>query len=172
MDIFFFCSNFGHKAVSCSLRFRYEQSRHSRNRYMSQQRMRQPSNKQPQTTNHVMAGKRTQFENNNHYDPLFNEPKCYTYRNYGHKVVDYCLRNYESDLNPFTENLKVWKKKENDKCGLVLSAQRQNNPWYIDSGCSKHMMRDKSKFPSLREIKSGNVTFGNDALGKSRVNGW
>jgi hypothetical protein len=42
----FFCSNFGHKAVNCSLKFRYEQSKHSRNRYLPQQRMRQTSNKQ------------------------------------------------------------------------------------------------------------------------------
>jgi hypothetical protein len=33
----FFSSNFGHRAVNCSLRFRYDKSRHSRNRYMSQQ---------------------------------------------------------------------------------------------------------------------------------------
>jgi hypothetical protein len=41
----FFCSNFGHKYINCSLRFGYEQSKHSRNRYMSQQRMRQQRNK-------------------------------------------------------------------------------------------------------------------------------
>jgi hypothetical protein len=128
--------------------------------------MRQPSNKQPQTTNHVMVGKRTQVDHNNHYNPLFNEQECYTCHNYGHKVVDYRLRNYEPDLNPFAENVKVWKKKENDKCGLVFSAQRQKKPWYIDSGCSKHMTGDKSKFLSLRKSKSRNVTFGNDAPGK------
>jgi hypothetical protein len=74
-------------------------------------------------------------------------------------------------LNPSTENVKVWKKKENDKCGLVLSAQRQNNPWYIDSGCSKHMTGVKSKCMSLSERKSGNVTFGNDAPGKIKGKG-
>jgi hypothetical protein len=69
-------------------------------------------------------------------------------------------------LNSPAENVKVWKKKESDKCGLVLSAQRQTNPWYIDSVCSKHMTGDKGKFLSLSESKSGNVTFGNDAPGK------
>ena len=48
----FYCSNFGHKAINCSLRFRYEQSSFSR-------RLRQPSNKQSQTINHVMIGRRT-----------------------------------------------------------------------------------------------------------------
>jgi hypothetical protein len=45
------------------------------------------------------------------------------------------------------------------------------NPWYIDSGCSKHMMGDKGKFLSLSERKSGNVTFGNDAPGKIKGKG-
>jgi hypothetical protein len=70
----FFCSNFGHKVVNYSLRFRNEKSKHSRNRYLPQQRMRQPSNKQSQIANHVMAGKRSQVKHNNHYDPFFNEP--------------------------------------------------------------------------------------------------
>jgi hypothetical protein len=74
-------------------------------------------------------------------------------------------------LNSPAENVKVWKKKESDKCGLVLSAQRQNNPWYIDSGCSKHMMGEKGKFLSLSESKLGNITFGNDALGKIKGKG-
>jgi hypothetical protein len=33
----FFHYNFGHKVVNCSLKFRYEQARHSRHRYLSQQ---------------------------------------------------------------------------------------------------------------------------------------
>jgi hypothetical protein len=74
-------------------------------------------------------------------------------------------------LKPSAENVKVWKMKENDKCGLVLSSQRQQNPWYIDSGCSKQMTGYKGKFLSLSERKSGNVTFGNDALGKIKGKG-
>jgi hypothetical protein len=128
--------------------------------------MRQRSNKQPQTTNHVMDGKNMQVKHNNHYDPLFNELESYIFHNYGHKVADYRLKNYKPNLNLSIENVKVWKKKEDVKCGLVFSAQRQKNPWYIDSGCSKHMTGEKSKFSSLSESKSGNVNFGNDAPGK------
>jgi hypothetical protein len=75
-----------------------------------------------------MVGKKTQvkhnnsYEHKNHYDLLFSEPKCYTYHNYGHKATDCRLRNYKPDLNPTAENFKVWKKKEDDNCGLVLSA--------------------------------------------------
>jgi hypothetical protein len=74
-------------------------------------------------------------------------------------------------LIPTAENVKVWKKKVDDKCGLVLSVQKQKNSWYIDSGCSKHMAGDKSKFLTLSENKSGNVTFGNDAPGKIKGKG-
>jgi hypothetical protein len=111
------------------------------------------------------------YEHNNRYDLLFSEPECYNYHNYGHKAVDFHLRNYNPDLIPTAENVKVWKKKADDKCGLVLSAQKQKNPWYIDSRCSKHMIGDKSKFLTLSENKSGNVTFRNDAPGKIKGKG-
>ena len=67
--------------------------------------------------------------------------------------------------------MKVWKKRVDDKCGLALSAQNKKNPWYIDSGCSKHMTGDRSKFLTLSDSKSGNVTFGNDAPGKVKGKG-
>jgi hypothetical protein len=167
----FFCSNFGHKAVNCSLKLNYDQSGHSRYRYLPKQRMREPSNKPSKTTDHLMDGKRTRIKHNNRYDPLFDKPECYICHNYGHKSVDCRLRNYEPDLKSPAKNVKVWKKKESDKCGLVFSSQRQTNPWYIDSGCSKHMTRDKGKFLSLSESKLGNITFGNDAPGKIKGKG-
>jgi hypothetical protein len=84
------------------------------------------------------------------------------------------LKNYKVDpsIKPLARNASTWKKKDSEKCGLVLSDQRQKNPWYIDNGCSKHMTGDKSKFLSLSESKSGNVTFGNDAQEKSKVKEW
>jgi hypothetical protein len=48
----------------------------------------------------------------------------------------------------------------------VLSSQRKKDPWYIDNGCSSHLIGDKSKLLSLKEDKSGTVTFGNDDPGK------
>jgi hypothetical protein len=35
----FYCSNFGHKAINCSLRLRHEKLRFQRNKYFPQQRM-------------------------------------------------------------------------------------------------------------------------------------
>jgi hypothetical protein len=127
-------------------------SRYSRNNYLPQKRLRQPRNKRPQTINHVMDGGRTQvkhnnsYEHNNHYDFLFSEPECYNCHNYGHKAADCCLRNFKPDSNPTAKNFKIWKKKEDDMCRLVLSAQRKKNPWYINSGHSKHMSGNKVSF--------------------------
>jgi hypothetical protein len=135
-------SNKPSQIANCQINFRDMQLRGSRNNQQSISR--QPCN--------------------NNFDILNNEIECYICHNYGHKFVDCRLRNYEPDFNSLAENVKVWKKKESDKCGLVLSAQRKTNPWYIDNGCSKHMMRDKGKFLSLSERKSRNITFGNDAL--------
>ena len=82
---------------------------------------------------------------------------CVSY--FGHKASNCHLKDYKTDprVNYSVESDKVWKKKENKKCGLVLSVQRKKGPWYIDSGCSKHMTSDKSKFLSLSENKSRNV---------------
>jgi hypothetical protein len=130
---YFFCYNFGHKAITSSLICRYEQTSYSRNSYLPQQRLRQPSNKQPQTITYRMTWKRMKvkhnnsYEHNNRYDMFFSEPKCYNCHNYGHKDADCRLKNYKPDLNPAAKNFKVWKKKEDDQCGLVLSSQIQNN---------------------------------------------
>lgn len=37
---------------------------------------------------------------------------------------------------------------------------------YLDSGCSRHMMRDKSKLNSLRLKRGGNVTLKNNTTYK------
>jgi hypothetical protein len=118
-----------------------------------------------------MARKRTQITHINCYDPLFNEPQCYICHNYGHKAVDCPLKNYKLDSNHRAENVKVWKKNEDNKCGLVLSAQRQKYTWYIDIECSSHLTGDKSNFLLLKENKSRSVTFGSDSPGKIRVKG-
>jgi hypothetical protein len=146
--------------------------------------MMQPNNKPSQIANCQIKSRDMQLRRsrnnqqsmsrqccNNHFYLLNNEIECYICHNYGHKSVDCRLKNYEPDLNFPAENVKFWKKKESDKCGLVFSAQSKMNPWHIDSGCSKHMMGDKSKFISLSESKLGNLTFGNDAPGKIKGKG-
>ena len=43
---------------------------------------------------------------------------------------------------------------------------RGNNSWYLNSGCSKHMTGDKSKFLSLEAYDGGTMTFGNNMKGE------
>jgi hypothetical protein len=49
---------------------------------------------------------------------------------------------------------------------LDLHAQNNTSQWYIDSGCSKHMIGDRNKFLTLNKTKGGNVMFGNDNSAK------
>ena len=137
----FYCSNFGHKAVNCSLRPRNEQLRFQRNKYFPQQRMIQSSNNPSWNANCQIKSGHIQLRrprNNqqsisrqhyiNKFDLLNNEVECYTCHNFGHKSIECQLRNYEPDSKSPVENVKLWKKKESNKCGLVLSAQRKTNP--------------------------------------------
>jgi hypothetical protein len=62
-------------------------------------------------------------------------------------------------------------KKYSGKCGLVLSTQKQKDSWNIDSGCSKHMTGEKDKVLPISKIKTGNVIFLNDELGKIKDKG-
>jgi hypothetical protein len=132
----FYCSNFGHKAVNCSLRLRHEQLRFQRNKYFPQQRMIQSSNNPSRTANcqiksghiHLRRPRNNQQSIsrqhcNNKFNLLNNEVECYTCHNFGHKSIECRLRNYEPDSKSPAENVKFWKKKESNKCGLVLSAQ-------------------------------------------------
>ena len=145
----------------------------SKNNQLLQHRTRQPGSKEEQHTNQLTTKGITHDRYNNSFDLLYNEPECYVCHNFGHKASNCHLMDYKTDprVNYSAESAKVWKKKENKKCGLVLFVQRKKGPWYIDSGCSKHMIGDKSKFNSLSENKLGNVTFGNDAPRKIKGKG-
>jgi transposase InsO family protein len=47
---------------------------------------------------------------------------------------------------------------------VCLKAKSSN--WYLDSGCSKHMTGDKSKFSLLTPKKNGHVSYGDNNKGK------
>jgi hypothetical protein len=91
----------------------------------------------------------------NKFEPLNNELECYNFHNFGHKDAKFHLKKYKADprIKPLARNANTWKKKDSEKCGLVLLAQRQKNPWYIYNGFSKHMTGDKIKVVSLSERK-------------------
>ena len=64
---------------------------------------------------------------------------------------------------------------EPNKCGFQNQVSNifmqeclavMHNRWYLDSGCSRHMTGDKSKFYLLTESDGGKVTFGGNSKGK------
>jgi hypothetical protein len=64
----------------------------------------------------------------------------------------------------------VWRRKEipnNEDCRIALTTEecKEEDEWYIDSGCSSHMTGDQDKFISLKR-KGGNVAFGDDSSAK------
>jgi hypothetical protein len=153
----FYCSNFGHKAVNCSLRLRHKQLRFQRNKYLPQQRMRSTSR---------------QCCNNN-FDLLNNEIECYNCHNFGHKAANCHLKSYKANprIKSLDRNPNTWKRKDSEKCGQALSTQKQKASGNIDSGCSKHMTGDKDKLLSINKSKTGNVFLENDEPGKIKDRG-
>jgi hypothetical protein len=109
----FYYSKFGHKIANCQIKFRDMQLRRSRNKQFLQHRTKQPMSRKNCT---------------NHFDLLNNELECYKCHNFDHKAADCRLRNYKPDLNSSTEDVKVWKKKDSEKCGLVLSISKTKRP--------------------------------------------
>jgi FtsZ-binding cell division protein ZapB len=157
----FCCYNFGHKAANCFYNLRSIHRSMSKTTYHHKGRAALPTGR-----------RRVQHRNANSFDSLYNEPKCYNCSNFGHVATECNLKHYKAELKTkYTAEQNVWRKKENSHCNLVLSVQKQKDPWYIDSGCSKHMSGDKEKFITLSERKAGNVTFGNNAPGKVRGTG-
>jgi hypothetical protein len=52
---------------------------------------------------------------------------------------------------------------------ICLRAKEKKKSWYLDSGCSRYMTREKSIFLTLAMKEGGNMKFGGDQFGK--ING-
>jgi hypothetical protein len=182
----FYCSNFGHKAVNCSLRLRHEKLRFPRNKYLPQQRMIQQSKKPSHIANcqiksRDMQQRRSRINKqsmsrkccNYNFDLLNNEIECYSCHNFGHKVANCHLKNYKADprIKFLDRKIGTWKRKDSEKCGQALSTQKQKASRNIDSGCSKNMNGDKDKLLSISKSKTGKVTLENDEPGKIKDRG-
>ena len=94
---------------------------------MLQHRVKQSMSKQQHHS--TPSPTRRNARNINSFELLYNRPKCYICHNFGHKTTECYLKNYESNsrVDYSVKKEKVWKKKENNQCGLVLSAQRQKD---------------------------------------------
>ena len=50
-----------------------------------------------------------------------------------------------------------------DEATTLITYANRNDKWIVDSGCSHHMTRDKSKFVTFTQYDGNSVRFGNDA---------
>ena len=57
---------------------------------------------------------------------------------------------------------KMWVKKSEFNCLVSFTCFRtcETSSWYFDSGCSRHMIGDKSIFMDYKPLSEGLVTFG------------
>jgi hypothetical protein len=110
---------------------------------------------------------------NNNFGLLNNEIECYNCHNFGHKAANCHLKNYKADprIKFLDRKANTWKRKDSEKGGLALSTQKQKASRNIDSGCSKHLTRDKDKLLSISKSKIGNVILENDEPGKIKDRG-
>ena len=47
-----------------------------------------------------------------------------------------------------------------------MKSTRTKSKWYLDSGCSRHTIRDKEQFNKIDAKDGGHVTFGDNVKGK------
>eukprot|EP00253_Pinus_taeda_P006914 PITA_06914 len=139
----FSCHNFGHKAAQCV----------SYKTIMTREAQKQRS--MPAIT------KRTY----NNFSALESEIECSICNNFGHEDFECRSRFWKTTQKEFTPSAKTWRMKEPqpERCGIALYAEGQENQWYIDNGCSKHMIGDKEKLESYTALEKGKkVSFRND----------
>ena len=83
--------------------------------------------------------------------------------------LDKCFENkkYLLCTHPNTSR-GVWKPKTREVCHVAHTSLLafQNNQWYFDSGCSRHMTGNITLFKHFILMKSGVVTFGDGKKGR------
>eukprot|EP00253_Pinus_taeda_P014281 PITA_14281 len=139
----FSCHNFGHKAAQC-VSYKTIMTREA------QKQISMPT---------IM--KRTY----NNFSALESEIECSICNNFGHEDSECRSRFWNTSQKEQTSSAKTWRMKEPHpkRCGIAIYAEGQENQWYIDSGCSKHMIGDKEKLESYTALeKEKKFSFGND----------
>ncbi|XP_074283543.1 uncharacterized protein LOC141608090 [Silene latifolia] len=82
------------------------------------------------------------------------------------EVANLCLSNISLDIDNDSSSefcLMGESDSDEDEDEVVV---KENNQWYLDSGCLRHMTGDKNLFLSLKPFNGGKVTFGDNKKGK------
>jgi len=87
----------------------------------------------------------------NNFSVLENEIESSICNNFGHEYSEFrSMFQQTTQKEQASLSSKTWKKKETqlERCGIALYAEGQENQWYIDSGCLKHITGNKEKLQS------------------------
>nr|KYP50502.1 Retrovirus-related Pol polyprotein from transposon TNT 1-94 [Cajanus cajan] len=94
-------------------------------------------------------------------------PRCYECNQPGHLRLECPILKRKMEKS----NKKSFKEMKGKKAYITweendMDSTSDNQTWYIDSGCSKHMTGDASKFIDPTPKRSGHVTYGDNNRGK------
>ena len=75
-------------------------------------------------------------------------------------------RNQSSSSKSPPRTKQVWLRKDRLKCQVVFNSlkAKSSSKWYLDNGCSRHMIGDKYSLTSFENYDGGVITFGDGSL--------
>jgi hypothetical protein len=98
--------------------------------------------------------------------------ECYKCNKFGHMDKDCGMEippresQHKNNNHRQEPHRRTWIRKKNqynnEKFTLALQDKKKKHGWYVDSGCSKHMIGDRDRFLTLRKERDGSVSFEND----------
>ena len=95
---------------------------------------------------------------------------------YLHKGV--LLKKIKARVKPLGDQIKEKTmpcdmKNKHKVCFIMHSAFKVMNMclWYLDSGCSRHMIGDRTLFKTFKSKKGGNITFGDERKSQIKEKG-
>jgi len=94
------------------------------------------------------------------------KPQCHKCKKFGHIKKDCWLKS--------NEQANYTKEKSGDGSTFFAcqaAIEQKNDVWYVDSGCSNHMIGDESMFFKLDTTNTTQITMGNGAVVKSKGKG-
>jgi hypothetical protein len=95
----------------------------------------------------------------NRFESLSTEVECYKCNNFGHVAKDCRMRvppkepqqnnnSHRHEPHKMT-GIRNQDQYSNEECTIALQARQKKHSWYVESGCSKHMIGDRDKFLTL-----------------------
>ncbi|WRX14525.1 GAG-pre-integrase domain - like 6 [Theobroma cacao] len=81
-----------------------------------------------------------------------------------YKTLKKKTASLEIDLEKIIYDFKFVEQTQKDTC--TRAQPKEKEPWYMDSGCSRHMTENEMLFAQLDKKKKGVVSFGDDSKGR------